>query len=256
MNAKPITTIECPGIYVEFSPTLLEARKLSRGFSVILIDEEYYPRGIRIGVTRRAYDWRIFAAILKDNHFYAPTDDERENMRVKGEAGIRAEALKLGITYTNSPWRRSLDWLLIQNELSIDALDAILEFPLCDDTLDKLGEIDELAACLGGDPDFLQLHHQYFPGSKTYDLEALCETMTKAWDKTRQARIAAFKNQIEKIACRFSSERGRWGPSQRTTITLFLEDYVARHRSMPKGKVRVQTPNHSMGEVDFDEYSS
>lgn len=266
---KVISRLSLGEYGVNPSSTWLEARLLSKGFSVLLWDEIYATRPRRVGVTSKRYSWKTFAELLMKLKEGFVDSDAHEHIKVQSESGLRADCLRIAWAYNGGDDAWVLPLLLAQSESSIDFLESQFNlFP--DGRLSRIArEIFEALDGYDGGKDVIDLLNDYGFKHEKSSVNKLVELLEiKASEKEEKEQkkrldsINSFKTEIDEIVKNFSDEKQRVGagiggskPSERQRVRRWLEEYVVKNGSVPEGKHDVSVPflggRLNVGIIDF-----
>lgn len=222
----------------------IEARKLKSGFSVVMIaDPELQPRPLRVGYTRRNYDWRIFAEILCGIGYEegAITPDACPYVVADGESGIRAEILALAW----GEYDYLLEWLLEQSDDSLSYIEDNIGsiFQPSNDTL--LRELAECSEGLYGICDLKSRFSLHFsPRELLESMEEKSDMLLEEESGRAEQTLLPFKLQIERaVQLHGDDYRPRGGgiqaPSKSMHLQRWLQDYILEKGAFPEGEHEV-----------------
>ena len=225
----------------------IEARKLKHGFSVVMGgDADFFSRPKRIASTRKSYNWQLFAEYICGLDEGWIGADAHSRVIVEGESGIRADTLRLAWSYPEGE-STLVNWLLMQDEDTIDFLESTIVNIIDEKNLAFLSEFCDNAQQLHGDTTLNELFHFHFSLRKLNTaMEKRIEKDTERKVKEREREIEPFRKEIERIVSHFDDKRphGSHGirrPSKRWQVQNWLEQYVVKNKALPVGEQRVTT---------------
>ena len=233
-------------------------REDKKGFSVYLeADEELLPKPVRIGSTKKDYDWRIFGGILCQIKEGWIGVESYPRVDVSGETGIRAEVLVLcwGCPEANTDL---IDWLLEQSDGSLDYLHINLGSLLNEDNLQFLAELVELIGETSQDADLFDLVNQHGSLNKLYNyLEQEKEDADQFETDGQKKIIEPFLQRISEILVIYGNHRRPHPMAQSKSMLLesWLIQYILDNSDFPSGehnvKVRDRGGIKELGVIDF-----
>lgn len=157
---------------------------------------------------------------------------------------------------SNLLFTNSSAWLSEQSHESVEALSSIISYPIGQDTIDTLDEIELLAETLQLPNDFMALCRHYNLDSP--DIDELAEKLVdniESLELTKENELSTLDNDIGLLVSELNPNPSRGGginiPSLQQRVRVFLEGYAKLHNGLPKGSHKV---HHHFGPViDFDE---
>lgn len=253
----------------------IEARPLSKGFSVCYFVPDLMGRPKRLFSTKRAFSVHQFATYLREQPaIYFDDIETWEEVSVDGALGLDAAILKLALLgdYSIGDSLTLSKWLSRQNQRSREFIEAHIPLRTAGDVV-WLSEMLEHAEFVMPGVQITELLDRYQLPHKATSLKALNDLVVEDSEEIQakhaesiQADIAAkllpFKDEIEQIANNYDDQTSRVGagisggkPSKRTFITRWLNDFVVKHHRLPEGAHHVECPflsgKISLGIIDF-----
>lgn len=242
------------------SSSTVYARELTKGFSVYLeADKELLPKPVRIGSTKKDYNWNIFGRILcqiKEGWIGA---ESYIQVDVAGEIGVRAEILVLCWGYPEAN-RDLINWLLEQSDGALDYLHVNLGSLFTEDNLQFMAEIVELIEETSQEADFFDLVNQHHSLNDLYSyLEKEKEGLDQFEINRQKKIIEPFLQQINEILIIHGDDYRPHPMAQSKSMLLkkWLRDYVFANGEFPVGKhnVEIRGPEgnvKNIGIIEFD----
>lgn len=238
--------------------TTVYVRELKKGFSVYLdADKELLAKPIRIGSTKKDYDWNTFGRILcqiKEGWIGA---ESYTQVDVSGETGIRAEILVLCWGYPEAN-ADLIDWLLEQSDSALDYLYVNLGSLLNDDNLQFLAELVELIEETSQEADLFDLVNQHRSLDKLHSyLENEKENIDQFEINRQNKIIEPFLQRINEIVLIHGDDRRphQMARSKSMRLKLWLIQYILAHGEFPRGEHSVRVLEHGnvkeLGVIDF-----
>lgn len=225
----------------------VEARRLARGFSVLIWDLDSIWRW-RLTKSIAPYTWRRFATILCEwqqlaSHLEYRVDfswiSSESKVVVLGESSFVATILRLCFSEGDCSLTR---WLIDQSDASIAILNTAFSNLETDVPPGALQGILDCIEELQLPAELPALLRHYGIDEAGQGLIALNERLTKDMTSLlaiRAARVAKFQSQIATLASdaddRPRRAAGMGFPSRRARLTEYLTDFVARNDALPTG---------------------
>jgi len=240
------------------SSSTVYARELTKGFSVYLeADKELLPKPVRIGSTKKDYNWNIFGRILcqiKEGWIGA---ESYTQVDVAGEIGIRAEILVLCWGYPEAN-ADLIDWLLEQSDSALDYLYNNLGSLLNDDNLQFLAELVELIEEASQEADLFELVNQHRSLNELYSyLENEKENFDQFEINRQNKIIEPFLQRINEILLIHGDDHRPHPMAQSKSMLLekWLKDYILANGDFPSGEYAVKVTGSGgvkeLGIIDF-----
>lgn len=275
MNTKYLCRLSISDYGLSPSDFWIEARQLSKGFSVCHFIPDSMSRPKRLFSTKRAFSVHQFASYLREQPaIYFDDLETWADVYVDGALGLDVAILKLALLgdYTISDSLTLSKWLSRQNQSSREFIEAHIPLGTPSDVvwLSEILEHAELVMPGVQITDLLDRYQLPYEGTSLTALNDLViedsEEIQAKHAESIQADIAArllpFKDEIEQIANHFDDLTSRVGagisgvkPSKRTFITRWLNDFVVKHHRLPEGAHHVECPflsgKISLGTIDF-----
>ena len=231
-------------------------RGLKKGFSVYLdANKELLPKPVRIGSTKKDYDWQTFGRILcqiKEGWIGAESYNQVD---VFGETGIRAEILVLCWGYPEAN-RDLINWLLEQSDRTLDYLHVNLGSLFTEDNLQFMAELLELIEETSQEADFFDLVNQHHSLNDLYSyLDKEKESLDQFEINRRKKIIEPFLQKINEILMLHGDDYRPHPMAQSKSMLLkkWLEDYILANESFPSGEHAVKvTGSKTLIYLNFD----
>lgn len=276
MNKRSICKLSLKDYGLTPCNVWIEAKELTRGFSVLLWIEDYFSHPKRIASTRKNFSIDLFAKFLSNQSEI--TFDDTEDWKywdVSGLGGYNAILLKTALFFGD---RSSIyAWLKSQNHHSKEFLLSAIDWSdsdevnficLLSEIIFETGNSKGIIALLGS----YQLEVSRAGLSKLLDVleqhKEAVESQKDARQKIeKELSIAPYRERIDFISGHFDNEKKRIGagisgskPSKRTVLTRWIEEYVLHNSELPEGMHNVECPflggKLQLGIIDFSAFPS
>lgn len=254
----------------------IEARSLSKGFSVLVYIQDHTPKPKRLFATKRDFTISQFVKYIRQQSEIVFDDlDAWEFLEVIGAEGLDAISLKFALTgdcYSENDTPLS-EWIDNQNKSSKRFIEHNIDLNKLD-TLQWLCDLASLAEVVTSSNNLIDLLDKYDLPHSQVSLEKLYSCLTNDAEKIEseqeekrkaaadksEAKLAPYKDTIQEIANQFDnvtyhSAGGYARPSKRSVIKRWLERFVLVNDSLPVGAYEVEDSYFgskiSLGTVDF-----